>query len=83
MSTIPRILLGLAVLCLGILMTFKSETMLEWFGENAWAEEKMGFGQSRLFYKLVGTAVAFLGIFIASNMIADMLGGLAQFFVRN
>ncbi|MEI6511399.1 MAG: hypothetical protein WCO25_05175 [Candidatus Uhrbacteria bacterium] len=82
MSVIPRILLGIAVMAVGTLMTFKSETMLEWFGENAWAEDKLGFGQSRLFYKILGTLVAFLGIFIMTNIISDILGGVASVFVR-
>jgi len=82
MAPIFRIPLGIVVMLLGMLMTFKSETMLEWFGENAWAEDKMGFGQSRLFYKLLGTLVAFLGIFIMTNIISDILGGVAGVFVR-
>ena len=82
MSVIPRILLGIAVMLLGILITFRSETMLEWFGENAFAEEKLGPGQSRFFYKLVGMGVAFLGIFIMTNIISDIFGGIANVFVR-
>lgn len=82
MVPIFRIPLGIAVMLVGTLMTFKSETMLEWFGENSWAEEKLGFGQSRLFYKLLGTLVAFLGIFIMTNIISDILGGVAGVFVR-
>lgn len=82
MIPIVRIPLGIAVMLLGMAMTFKSETMLEWFGENAWAEQKLGYGQSRLFYKLLGTAVAFVGIFIMTNIISDIFGGVAGFFVR-
>lgn len=82
MSPFWRIILGIIVMVLGIVMVFKSETLLEWFGENDWAEEKLGAGQSRFFYKLLGLLVAFFGIFIMTNIISDIFGGFAQLFIR-
>lgn len=82
MSDFFRILLGLAVSGVGVLMVFKSDTLLEWFGSVDWAEEKLGSGQSRFFYKVLGILVAFLGIFIMTNIISEILGGVAGLFVR-
>ena len=82
MSPFWRVILGIIVMLLGIVMVFKSETLLEWFGENDWAEEKLGYGQSRFFYKLLGLGTAFLGILIITNIISDILGGLAGLFIR-
>jgi hypothetical protein len=77
-----RIPLGLIVMVVGILMVFKVEALMSWFGEIDWAEEKLGPGQSRLFYKLLGILVAFIGIFIATNIISDILSSFAGIFVR-
>ncbi|OGL99281.1 hypothetical protein A2304_04635 [Candidatus Uhrbacteria bacterium RIFOXYB2_FULL_57_15] len=82
MSDIYRILLGIAVMLIGLWMVIKTELLLEWFGEVDWAEEKMGYGQSRLFYKLLGTGVSFLGILILTNIISDVLAAFAGIFVR-
>ncbi len=82
MNPILRVLLGLAVMVAGYFIVVKSETVLEWFGRIDWAEEKLGTGQTRLFYKLIGIGVAFLGIFIATNIISDILASFAGIFVR-
>lgn len=67
---------------IGLWMVIKTERLMEWFGEVDWAEEKMGVGQSRFFYKLLGTGVCFLGILIMTNIISDVLGAFAAIFVR-
>ncbi len=82
MSDIFRILLGIGVMLVGLWMVVKTELLMEWFGEVDWAEEKMGTGQSRFFYKLLGTGVCFLGILIMTNIISDVLGAFAGIFVR-
>ena len=82
MNPFLRVLLGLAVMVAGYFIVVKSETVFSWFGRIDWAEQKLGSGQSRLFYKLVGIGVAFLGIFIATNIIGDILASFAGIFVR-
>jgi len=83
MGDFLRILLGIGVMLVGVWMVMKTELLLEWFGEVDWAEDKLGSGQSRLFYKLLGTGVCFLGIFIMTNIISDILAALAGVFVRS
>lgn len=82
MSDIFRILLGIGVMLVGLWMVIKTDLLMEWFGEVDWAEDKMGPGQSRFFYKLLGTGVCFLGILIMTNIISDVLGAFASIFVR-
>lgn len=82
MSPLLRIPLGLIVMGIGFLIVWKTETVFEWFGSNDWAEQKLGPGQSRFFYKLIGVGVGFLGIFIVTNIISDILGGIAGIFIR-
>ncbi|TAK04022.1 hypothetical protein EPO34_02585 [Patescibacteria group bacterium] len=82
MSPIARIPLGLVVAFLGFLLVWKTEVVFTWTGTIDFAEQRIGVGQTRLFLKLIGLAVAFLGIFIATNIVSDMLTSLARVFVR-
>ena len=81
-SVFLRVPLGLAVAALGFLIVWKSETVFGWVGTIDWAEQKLGYGQSRLFIKLIGVGVAVIGVFIATNIISDILTGFASIFVR-
>lgn len=78
MSPFLRVLLGLFVMIVGYFMVAKSEKVFEWFGQNEFAEKYLGYGGSRFFYKLIGILVVFIGIFIATNIISDILGGTAK-----
>jgi len=78
MSPLYRIPLGLLVMVIGYFMVAKSEKMFEWFGQNEFAEKYLGSGGSRFFYKLIGILVVFAGIFIATNVMSDILGGTAK-----
>lgn len=80
MSPILRVLLGIAVMIVGFLMVKYTEKCLEWFGTIEFAEEKLG--GSRFGYKLIGILVTFIGIFIATNIISDMLESFAGLFAR-
>ncbi len=82
MPVVLRVLLGLAVMAVGFWMVWRTEAVFSWFGEVPWAERKMGAGSSRFFYKLLGILVAFIGIFIATNIISDILSGFAGIFIR-
>jgi hypothetical protein len=77
MSPLFRIPLGLLIMVVGFLIVFKTETVFRWFGEIPFAEAKFGTGGSRFFYKLIGVLVTFIGIFVATNVISDILGSLA------
>lgn len=77
MSPLLRIPLGLAIMVIGFLIVLKTEKVFTWFGEIPFAEAKFGAGGSRFFYKLIGVLVTFIGIFVATNVISDILSSLA------
>lgn len=77
MSPLFRIPLGIIVMFVGFWMVLKTETVLSWFGEVPFAEEKFGPGGTRFFYKLLGILVTFIGIFIATNIISNILESVA------
>ncbi len=83
MSPLFRIPLGIIVMCVGFWMVLKTETVLSWFGEVPFAEEKFGQGGSRFFYKLLGVLITFIGIFIATNVISDILESTARLMTNN
>jgi uncharacterized membrane protein len=82
MSIFIRVPVGIAIMIVGFLMVWKTETVLEWFGRVDWAEDKFGPGGSRFFWKLVGVLIIFIGIFVATNIISDILTSFAGIFVR-
>ncbi|MBI4592018.1 hypothetical protein HY733_01055 [Candidatus Uhrbacteria bacterium] len=77
MSPFIRIPLGLAIMVVGFLMVKKTDVVLSWFGAVPFAEEKFGPGGSRFFYKLLGIAITFTGIFVATNVISGILENFA------
>lgn len=79
---IVRVLLGIGVIIVGFLIVWKAYILEEWFGANAWAEDKLGQGGTNTFYKLFGVGVCFIGMFIATNLISDILSSIAKIFVR-
>ena len=80
---IVRILIGLAVMAFGFLIVWKTPAFQGFFGENAWAERVIGPGGTSTFYKLFGVGVSFLGMFIATNLISEILAGVVGLFVRS
>ncbi|OGL61690.1 hypothetical protein A2839_04980 [Candidatus Uhrbacteria bacterium RIFCSPHIGHO2_01_FULL_47_10] len=78
MNPFLRIFLGFIVMVIGYFIVSKSEKMFEWFGQNEFAEKYIGSGGSRTFYKIIGILVVFVGIFIATNVMSDILGGTAK-----
>ncbi len=80
MPVFLRILLGLAVAGIGFLFVWKTDKLRVWFGEIDWAEQHLGNGGTRLFYKLVGAGICFIGIFIATNIISDILNSFVSIF---
>jgi len=82
MSVFLRVPLGIIVMIIGFLMVLRTSVLIEWFGRVDWAEEKLGNGGTYTFYKLGGVLVVFIGIFIATNFISDILTSFAGIFDR-
>lgn len=77
MHPVWRIILGLIVMAIGFFFVKKTSVVFGWFGQVRWAEEKLGYGSSRFFWKVIGVIIAFMGIAIATNLVSDMLSGAA------
>jgi hypothetical protein len=74
LSAILRVIGGLIVVAIGVSMVFKTESYLGFFGRVPWAEEKLGYeGGSRLFYKLLGVLIIFVGLMLATNLFGGFL----------
>jgi len=82
MNPIFRVLLGLVVMVVGFLITWKTKYVIIWFGRIPWAEKHLGSGGTWTFYKLLGVLIAFIGIFIVTNIISGILESFAGIFIR-
>ncbi|MBI1908047.1 hypothetical protein HYS28_01345 [Candidatus Uhrbacteria bacterium] len=75
-----RILIGFAISALGFLLAWKTEWFLNIIGYVDWAERWFGGGGTRLFYKLLGTAIIIIGFMVITDLfnsfIAGVIGGL-------
>jgi hypothetical protein len=72
MGAIMKFFGGMFIIAIGLTLVIKTEWYLQNFGRVDWAEQHLGFeGGSRLFYKLLGTFVCFIGILVAF----DLFGG--------
>lgn len=78
-----RIPLGFLIMAIGYLMIRKSLRFVEWFGAIPWAEQKLGYGKSDFFYKLIGVAVALLGALVTTNVISGILEDFAGIFIKS
>ena len=78
------IIIGVLMVVIGILIVIKTEWIVQNFGTNAWAEAKFGFsGGSRIFYKLIGLGIIFIGFIIMTGMWEGFLmGTVGKIFVR-
>lgn len=77
-----KIILGLLIMGTGFMITYKSEWLLHNLGRVNWAEQHLGLeGGTRLFYKLIGIGIIFLGIFIITGIWSDILGGFVKLFI--
>lgn len=78
MNIFLRVLIGLVVAGVGAFMVIRTEAFLGFFGTVDWAERKLG--SSRLFYKLLGILICFIGFMVATNLwnafLEATLGGL-------
>ncbi len=67
-------LIGTLIVALGSLVTWKANWILDNFGRTRWAEKHLG-GGSRVFYKLIGIGIIFLGFFVLSGISKALLKG--------
>jgi hypothetical protein len=64
-----NIVLGIIIAAVGVLISVKSEAMLNMFGSVAFFEKYLGTeGGTRLGYKLLGILVFFLGVLLTFNL---------------
>ena len=63
----------------GSVIVIKAEAVYRFFGPVQWAEDKIGSeGGSRLFYKLIGILIIFLGFSVATGLWFDILNGFTR-----
>ena len=71
---IGRVLLGLAMVGVGAVITIYANKIYEAMGPMAWAEEHLGTeGGTRLMYKLIGIGLAVLGFMVATNLLTSLI----------
>lgn len=75
---IGRIIVGFLVAALGFSMVWKTEFFMSILGEVDFAIKYLGGGGTRLFYKLMGTAIIIIGFMIITNMWEDFMVGLVS-----
>jgi len=69
-----NILIGLGLIVVGFLISWKSEWMLRNFGRIGWAEEHIGLeGGSRLMYKLLGFLTIIVGILVLTGLFEGVM----------
>jgi len=77
---ILRIIGGLLLIVIGVLFVWKTEWFMRNIGRIAWAEEKLG--DSRLFYKLLGIIIIFIGLMAMTGLLGGfLLGTVGKLFV--
>ncbi len=76
-----RVFLGIGIVAVGFVFVWKTEWFLRNLGRVEWAEKHLGFeGGSRLFYKLMGIVIIFLGFFVISGIWHDIMNSFAGLF---
>jgi len=64
-----RIIIGIILIIVGFVISWKTEPIVGFTGYNNWAEAKLGtMGGTRMMYKLIGIAVIFAGLLFATNL---------------
>lgn len=79
-----QFIIGLVASLAGLAIVLKTEWIIENFGTNAWAEDKLGTsGGSRLFYKLIGLIIILVGFLMMTGLFQGFLiGTVGKIFIR-
>ena len=79
-----QIIVGIIAVLIGAGMVVKTEWIIQNFGTNAWAEEKLGYnGGSRLLYKCIGIIFVLLGFLMITGLFEGFLmATLGKVFIR-
>ena len=73
--TVQSFFIGLALTAAGFSMVFKTDWYLGFMGLNAWAEDKLGGGGTRLMYKIIGVIFCFFGILAMTGQLNSLMEG--------
>jgi hypothetical protein len=68
MGFVLRILLGGAIVAVGVLFVWKTRGLYDFFGPVPFAEKYFGGGGSTLFYKLLGVLFCLVGFIVMFNL---------------
>ena len=69
-------IIGIIAALAGVGIVLKTEWLIQNIGSSAWAEAKMGTsGGSRMFYKLIGIGLIFIGFMLITNLFQGFLEG--------
>ncbi|MEA1909996.1 MAG: hypothetical protein U9M89_03170 [Patescibacteria group bacterium] len=69
-------IVGIIFTALGIIMVLKTEWFLSFLGRNSWAEDKIGPGGTRLFYKLIGIGLILFSFMYVSGAFYRILDSI-------
>ena len=62
MELFLRLIIGIPIMCIGILLLVKSYKIVQKIGYNDWAEEHMGGGGTYTLVKIIGMILVFLSM---------------------
>ena len=68
-----KILIGLICAVAGFLIVWKPEKMVEFIGEQQWAEKFFGYGRSSTGYQIIGIIIIIVGFLIMTGSIEGIL----------
>jgi len=79
-SFLLRTIGGLILVGVGVLFVWKTEWFMRNIGRIEWAEAKLG--DTRIFYKLIGLAIVFIGLMTVTGMLGGfIMGTVGRLFV--
>jgi hypothetical protein len=78
-----RIIIGLLMLAAGAGMAIKANWLYSQFGSISFAEKYLGTsGGTRLFYKLLGTLIVFVGFLVVTNLHGEFFSWILSPLIR-
>ena len=68
------IIIGLLTMVVGFYMVYRPRFFVDFIGHQAWLEKIFQIYDDELAYKILGIIVIFVGAFISTGIIWDILG---------